>query len=201
MDESSYDDSLSDLRKRIRNQKLLNGMLTASVLLALVALAGTMGSEKVVVTPPNVTKTFWVSDDKVSASYLEQMAGYVSYLILDISPGSADWKTKSLLEFVVPEAQAGLKIRQKVEVDRLKKLNGAQYFETHELRPDEDSQSVVIIGRLKTMVNSVKATDQEKTYLAEFAYKGGRTHLKTFEEVDYDKRKKIIIQRVANDRG
>ncbi len=49
--------------------------------------------------------------------------------------------------------------------------------------PSEDAQSVVIRGRLRTLVNGFETANDLKAYLVEFSYAGSRMHLKTFKEL------------------
>jgi conjugal transfer pilus assembly protein TraE len=52
-----------------------------------------------------------------------------------------------------------------------------------QLVPDEDTQSVMVRGRLRTLVNGLETSEDLKAYQVEFSYRGGRVHLKTFKEV------------------
>jgi conjugal transfer pilus assembly protein TraE len=51
------------------------------------------------------------------------------------------------------------------------------------LVPSEDKQSVVVRGRLRTLVNGFETANDLKAYLIEFSFNGARMHLKTFKEV------------------
>ena len=65
--------------------------------LSLVIIFNMVGRERIVLTPPAIEKSFWVAKNKVSASYLEQMGGFMAYLTLDVSPSSIEWKKAMLL--------------------------------------------------------------------------------------------------------
>ena len=51
--------------------------------------------------------------------------------------------------------------------------------------PSEDAQTVVISGRLRTLVNNLETANDLKAYLVEFSYGGARMHLKTFKEIPH----------------
>lgn len=51
--------------------------------------------------------------------------------------------------------------------------------------PAEDTQSVVVRGRLRTLVNGLETANDLKAYVVEFSYGGGRIHLKTFKEIPH----------------
>ena len=153
------------------------------LLLQSASLYRVIGTERVVVTPPNVTAAFWCRDDACGSSYLEQMGGYVAWLILDVAPTSIDWKLNSLLGFVAPDTVGVLKQRQELESDRLKRLNASTYFQPQQLAPDEAKQTVRLTGLLHTQINGQNTPPVPKTYEAEFGAKGGRMHLTGFKEI------------------
>ena len=148
-----------------------------------------VGRERIVLTPPAIEKSFWVAKDKVSASYLEQMGGFMAYLTLDVSPSSIEWKKAMLLQYVAPDVYGALQTRQDLEADRLKRLNATTQFSVAQLVPDEDTLSVHLKGRLATFINGTRTSDVEKEYVVGFDYTGNRIQLKRFEEFNDGTRK------------
>ena len=69
------------------------------------------------------------------------------------------------------------------EAARLKRINASTFFMPQQLVPSEDAQSVVVRGRLRTLVNGLETSNDLKAYQVDFAYSGARMHLKTFKEV------------------
>lgn len=183
MDNTRYQDDLRELRARIRGQRLVIGVLCMCLLVSLMIAYSLVGAQRVVVTPPNVTKSFWVAGERVGNTYLEQMGGYVAWLVLDVTPSSINWKKETLLGFVAPADYQALKTRQEVEAERLRKMNAATYFSIQQLEPDEEKQTVLLTGRLRTLVNGQETSVLQKRYQVRFQYRGGRTHLETFKEL------------------
>ena len=183
MDNPRYQDDLRELRSRIRGHRLVIGLLCLCLLIALMIAYALVGAQRVVVTPPHVTKSFWVAGERVSNAYLEQMGGYVAWLVLDVTPSSINWKKETLLGLVAPDDYDALKSRQDLEAERLRKMNAATYFSIQQLEPDEDKQTVLLTGRLRTLVNGHETSVLKKRYQVRFQYQGGRTHLRTFKEV------------------
>jgi conjugal transfer pilus assembly protein TraE len=157
--------------------------------LALVIMFNMVGRERIVLTPPALDKSFWVAKDKVSASYLEQMGGFMAYLTLDVSPSSIEWKKAMLLQYVAPDVYGALQTRQDLEGDRLKRLNATTQFSVAQLVPDEDTLSVHLKGRLATFINGTRTSDVEKEYVVAFDYTGSRIQLRRFEEFNDGTRK------------
>lgn len=185
MDFDRLNGDLKEMRRRNRSLAMSLGLVAASLILALVIILDLLGSVRTVVVPPSLNKTFWVTRDKASSEYLEQMGSFIAWLILDVTPASIDWKKEMLLAYVEPDQYGALKTRQEVEAERLKRINAATAFSPQQLVSSEDTQSIVIRGRLRTLVNGMETTNELHAYRIEFSYAGARMHLKAFKEVPY----------------
>ena len=183
MDFERLNGDIKEMRRRNRGLGLAVGVLAGGHLLALVVILNLLGTVRTVVVPPSINKSFWVSRDKASSEYLEQMGSFIAWLLLDVTPASIDWKKDILLGYVEPEQHGELKTRQELEAARLKRINASTFFMPQQLVPSEDAQSVVVRGRLRTMVNGLETSNDLKAYQVDFGYSGGRMHLKTFKEV------------------
>ena len=183
MDFPRLNSDLKEMRQRNRSLALAVGALIAALLIALVAIVKLVGNERTILVPPAIEKTFWVAKDRVSKEYLEQMASFVGWLILDVTPATVDWKKDVLLNYVVPDQHGAMKLRQEVEAERLKRINASTFFLPQQLVANDQDQTVAIRGRLRTQVNGQETATDLKAYLAEFQYVGGRVHLKAFKEI------------------
>jgi len=183
MDYAKLNSDLKEMRRRNRGLGLTVGGLVAALLTCLVIILNLIGTERTIVVPPSIDKTFWVTKDRVSREYLEQMGSFVAWLILDVTPASIDWKKDILLNYVAPDRYGAMKSRQEIEAERLKRINASTFFLPQQLVANEDNQTVVIRGRLRTQVNGQDTATETKAYLAEFQYVGGRMHLKAFKEI------------------
>jgi conjugal transfer pilus assembly protein TraE len=189
MNPNQANKDLKVLLATVRQQGLAILGLVVCVGLSLVIMFNMVGRERIVLTPPAIEKSFWVAKDKVSASYLEQMGGFMAYLTLDVSPSSIEWKKAMLLQYVAPDVYGPLQTRQDLEADRLKRLNATTQFSIAQLVPDEDTLSVHLKGRLATFINGTRTSDVEKEYVVGFDYTGNRIQLKHFEEFNDGTRK------------
>ena len=185
MDFDRLSGDLKDMRRRNRGLGLAVGALAAGLLLALAIIINLLGTVRTVVVPPSLSKTFWVSGDKASSEYLEQMGSFVAWLILDVTPSTIDWKKDILLGYVDPAQYGPLKTRQEVEAERLKRINAATAFAPQQLVASEDTQSLVVRGRLRTLVNGYETANDLKAYRIEFGFAGARMHVIGFKEVPY----------------
>lgn len=176
---------LKDMRRRNRHLGLAVGALAGSLLLALAIIFKLLGTVRTVVVPPSLSKSFWVTSDRASGEYLEQMGSFVTWLILDVTPSTIDWKKDILLGYVDPAQYGPLKMRQDVEAERLKRINAATAFAPQQLVASEDSQSLVVRGRLRTLVNGYETANDLKAYRIDFGYAGARMHVVGFKEIPY----------------
>lgn len=186
MEFDQQQNAIKELRARNRNMGFVISILSLCLLVSVVSVLSVLGTERTIVVPPNINKTFWVTGAKASADYLEQMGSFIAWLILDVSPASIDWKRDMLLTYVSPDKFGALKSQQDLEAERLKQLNASTFFLPQQVVVDEPSQGVVVRGRLRTQVNGQDTTTQSKAYLAQFQYAGGRVHLETFKEIPYE---------------
>ena len=174
---------LKQMRSTVRLQGAAIALLGACLLSSLVLMFNMVGRDRVIVTPPSIDKTFWVSKDRVSSSYLEQMGSFIAYLTLDVSPQSIDWKKTMLLQYVSPDVYGVLQTRQDLEADRLRRLNATTQFSVAQLVPNEEAMNVTLKGRLATFINGARTSDIDKEYVAEFEFKGNRVQIRNFKEI------------------
>ena len=183
MDFERLNGDIKEMRRRNRSLGLTVGALAIGHVVALIVILNLIGTVRTVIVPPSIDKSFWVSRDKASSEYLEQMGSFIAWLVLDVTPSSIDWKKGVLLGYVEPGQYGALKTRQEVEAERLKRINASTLFMPQQLVPSEDAQTVVVRGRLRTLVNGFEAANDLKAYLVEFSFNGARMHLKTFKEL------------------
>ena len=171
------------MRSTVRLQGAALALMGTCLLSSLVLMFNMVGRDRVIVTPPSIDKTFWVSKDRVSSSYLEQMGSFIAYLTLDVSPQSIDWKKTMLLQYVSPDIYGALQTRQDLEADRLRRLNATTQFSVAQLLPNEEAMNVTLKGRLATFINGARTSDIDKEYVAEFEFKGNRVQIRNFKEI------------------
>ncbi|MDZ5455057.1 type IV conjugative transfer system protein TraE [Azohydromonas lata] len=176
-----------DVRMLKKDKRMLGTALVVcgfALILSLLIILKLIGSERTIVEPPDNNRTFWVTSSSASQEYLEQMAGYVAWLVLDVSPSSIDWKKETLLKYVEPDMHGEFKTAMELEAQRLRKNNAATSFEIKQFNTDEAQQLVLVTGRLRRLVNGVDVSEPRMaTFRAQFRLKGGRVHLRVFKEV------------------
>jgi hypothetical protein len=90
-------------RAEITFMRIAVGGLVLALLANAGALLGVAGSERTVLVPPEVHKSFWVSGEKVSGDYLQEMAYWYAGLALNITPHVAEYQKGSLPQIRRPQ--------------------------------------------------------------------------------------------------
>jgi conjugal transfer pilus assembly protein TraE len=79
-----------------------------------------------------------------------------------------------------------MKVDMDVEAQRLRSTNASTSYLVQQLIADESDQSVVLVGRLRRQINGADVGEPEsRAYRVQFAYAGGRLHVKSFKEIAY----------------
>jgi conjugal transfer pilus assembly protein TraE len=184
MDFERHQNDLRAQRRANRSLGVTVGVLSVCQLLSLAVIVSIVGSERTVIVPPSIDRSFWVAREQASREYLEQMAGFVAWLVLDVSPSTIDWKRNVLLNWVAPDQHAAMKTLMDLEADRLRSHNASTSFLIQQFTTDEKAQSVLVAGRLRRQINGADVGEPEtRTYLARFSYAGGRVHIRAFKEM------------------
>lgn len=184
MDSFEYKSDMKDLKRRSALLSGVAGILGLGWLLTLCLVFTILGRERTVVVPVTAQRTFWLTAEHASPAYLEEMASFFAWLILDVSPETADWKREVLLKYTLPDHVDEIRKRLELGALRLRKINGSSTFTPRQLITDEKSQTVTLIGTERVLVNGAETSSKLKRYSAAFIVIAARIHLKSFEEVD-----------------
>ena len=173
-------------RDNQRAEILFMRIAVGGLVLALLANAGASlsvaGSERTILVPPEVHKTFWVSDQKVSAEYLEEMAYWYAGLVLNVTPHVADYQKNLFLKYAAPSDYGRLQAEYGARTDFIRKNNASTQFSPQSVMPDEAAMKVALTGVLLTWVGDKKASEKQTTYVVGFRYLNGRLHVSEFKE-------------------
>jgi conjugal transfer pilus assembly protein TraE len=192
----------ADVQMLIRQNRFLwltlGGIVTALVLALLVAWAG-MGATRTVVTPPKIEKSFWITDNTASGEYIDQMAQWVSYLTLDVTPDNVQYKSDLLLKLAHPDYHGALQQKLRVNAEKIRRDNAATSFDIRTVRAAPDALAAVLTGQLKVLINGTPVKNEIRHYLARFDLDGGKAQLIQFKQVKNDDVKAALADAALND--
>lgn len=153
--------------------------------LALVAMLLIRGNDqRVVLVPPQISKTFWVQQNTVSSDYLVQMAQFIIQLYFDVSPDNVEFNDKILLSYVDPRFYGTLQSQAGGIADRMKRDNSSTFYAINGFTPDPANMTVVVHGVMNVFVGDQKASATPEIYQLKFAFASGRVLLTEIRKID-----------------
>jgi conjugal transfer pilus assembly protein TraE len=168
--------------REIRFLRLATGSLVLAVILQGIAIKSMIGSEKVVITPPEINKSFWVSGTRVSKEYLEEMAYWYAGLALNVTPSTSEYQNRLFLNYAAPSDYGRLQAEIGAQAARLKKANASTQFSVRSMTTDEENLRVTLSGTLYTWVSDKRAGNRGTSYMVGFKKLNGRLYVADFKE-------------------
>lgn len=180
-------DKLSDdIKARTGLGRAFQFMLVGSVMTNIM-LAGSFmtidKTQRTIMVPPQVSKSFWVDGQDLSAEYIEQMGTWVVDMFATVSPASVDYKNAQLLKMVHPGNYGELQLRFTAGAMRLKSENMSKVFMPREVRIDQPKKRVAFIGTQDLWIGDKKVSNGAATaYVVGFEFDGSYTTLRELRE-------------------
>jgi conjugal transfer pilus assembly protein TraE len=162
-------------------QALLVLFIGLTVLLA-IALAARSDRVRTVVVPAGVNKTFWVEEGSVSPEYLEQMALFLAQLVYNVTPASAEYNTRLLLNHAAPALYGALRQQGEATARRLRADNATTLFGVRAVTHDPKGPRVALHGVLSTYINEKRVAEHPKVFLFTFSVSAGRLYVTSIVE-------------------
>ncbi|MDN3686153.1 type IV conjugative transfer system protein TraE [Vibrio sinaloensis] len=136
--------------------------------------------------PPSISKAFTVSDGSIDEPYLEQMADYLIYLKLNVTPGNVGRQFGQLLEYVDEQSWSLIQPKLLREANLIKKKdNISSHFSVESVRISLDTLQVQLYGKTaKKFVGQRPLEPEMKWYQVSFSYQQGEIGLKSIDEIE-----------------
>lgn len=155
----------------------------ATNLLLAVKVVFTTDRVRDVLVPPEIKKSFWIDDSKVSKDYLDQMAQFFAYLMYSSTPQTVDTQHTELLKYVSPELYSALDSELRVTARTIKQTNVSTSFTPSFIGSDENAKTSVIEGEfLVTQGKDVIQRSQRKIEIG-FDFKGTKIVVTGFKDL------------------
>jgi type IV conjugative transfer system protein TraE len=167
---------------KARWQRMAFGLLAANILLA-VFVIGVDTTEKTLVVPPTIERPFWVKGGEVSAEYLEEMARYLSSLVLSVTPKSVDGNVDIFMRYVAPGSYGATKAGMDVGAERLKRNSSSTIFYPIEYQSKPKKFQTVISGDFVTTVGKQVVSQVRRSWRFTYTFESGRLWVSEFVEV------------------
>lgn len=160
------------------------GLILLSAILSLI-IAFLIGREKIILVPPSINKTFWVSSNAVSPEYLQEMASFFAFLRFNVTPANASTQREMLLNYVEPSLYNDFNAALIKEADTLNNEHMTLSFYPIETKVDSKNLRVLITGDLVSTIGDITLTPKRMHYLLSFRYTEGRLWVSAFSEVNH----------------
>jgi len=162
---------------------VVGGLLALSIMEGFLVLR-TLGMEKTIVTPPHIEKSFWVSADGVSKSYLEQMAYWYAGLVLSVTKSTGEYQKKLFLQYASPQKSGQLAAEMTARLEFMEKNSASTLFTVRAVKADEKLMRVAIYGDLETFVQDKRISIKQVIYAIAFQNLNGRIFVTEFKETN-----------------
>lgn len=154
-------------------------------LLQVVVIFCLIGREKVILVPPSIEKSFWVSAQHVSPEYLSEMTTFFANLRLNMTAESAMTQRDTLLRYTDPVYYNVLKAQLVQEADRISDQHISIAFFPVNVKVDSKHFKAIIEGDLKSYVGEASLPGKRVSYMITYRFDAGRLLVKSFEEVKH----------------
>jgi conjugal transfer pilus assembly protein TraE len=144
-----------------------------------------IGRERIIVTPPVIEKSFWISGTRVSAEYLSEMTTFFANLRFNITPSNSNYQRDILLRYTDPQYYNILKSKLIKESDRIAEQHITMAFFPISIKVDIKNLKAIIEGDLKTFVGDVTLPVKRINYTITYRYDASRLLVTSFTEVNH----------------
>lgn len=136
--------------------------------------------DKVIIVPPEINKTFWVTKSSTSREYIEEMSVFLAYLMLDQTPSSVAHKREMILKYVSSEYYNALFQKLTHQEEYISANDISTKFSLQEIKVKENASTIT--GELSHYVADKMIEKAQVTYKLTFEYSGYRLLLSSFKK-------------------
>ncbi len=157
-------------------------IILASVIAIQSALIYSMvDNTKVVVLPPKVDKKFWVTNNGVSSSYLEQVGLFIADRVLTVSPRTIDYNYDLIVPYLTKNPSLLNKINEILlkQKDVVKRENIVQAF--HPISTSVYPDKILIDGILIKSYSGLKEKTVHSKIVLGYSIKDGDVLINSIE--------------------
>jgi conjugal transfer pilus assembly protein TraE len=140
-------------------------------------------AERIILVPPNIARTFWITQSEASPEYLSEMSAFFAYLRLNLTPENADSQRQLLLRYVDPRFYGPINNALILERDRITKEHISTAFYPVNIRVDAKRNTVIITGDFVSNMGLTQLSLERVSYQLHYRYDQGRLLVSQFQEV------------------
>lgn len=184
---------LNELAIRLGIKKIILFLLALSIVcnfLLVVMLFTRKTIVETILTPPEIRRSMTISNVAFSKEYLEEIAPYNAYLLLNATPQNVDFQSQQLLKFVASEYKDALEKELNINALWLKQNNISTSFTAMNAAADINDNTVVLRGSFEVIKNNKIVDQRDRELLLSYRNENGTIQLLSIKEVIPDEKQR-----------
>jgi len=139
--------------------------------------------DRVLISPPVITESFWLDSNTVSESYLRQIGDYFIKTAMTVTPNTVESQYQYILNNVYPEYFGDVKGQLLRRGNDVKNKGISTVFISKSYDIDMQTLTVNVRGDLIVITGRNRTDPMPKHFAAQFIYEHDRLYLKEINEV------------------
>lgn len=161
-------------------------LLLACSIITNMFLAVKIATDKTIVqthlVPPEIRRTLTLSNIELSREYLEEMAPYHAYLLLNATPQTVEYNNTQLLKTTAAEYRGALEKELAINAKWIKKNNVSTYYSAVRASGDPNDNTVKLSGRFEVQASGKIIETRTRDLVLSYRNQGGRIELISIKE-------------------
>jgi conjugal transfer pilus assembly protein TraE len=145
--------------------------------------------ERIIIVPPELSKQFWVEQNRVSPEYLEQMGVFFAIMGGNLSPSNAAYNVKFLSNYIPPDVYSDVKTELSSQAHYIAKNNITQAFFPTAAKVIDSENRVLIEGNTVRNIGTTRISQEKMVFNVKFRVKDFKLLVEEFF-IDYPEREK-----------
>jgi conjugal transfer pilus assembly protein TraE len=156
---------------------LIEGVLIVALVCIMVYARVT---ERTIVVPSYIDRTFYVEGDKASPEYIEMMSKYSVELITQFTPETIKERISEFMRFIDPAAYKAVSTQLLSMADEAVAYRISQYFSPTKII--QEGNTITVQGLLRKYVQDKDLTTATAVYIMKYSINHGRFVINSYEK-------------------
>jgi conjugal transfer pilus assembly protein TraE len=150
-------------------------------------------NERIIVSPPEIQREFWVESNRASPEYLEQMGVFFATLGGNLSPSNAAYNVKFLSSYIPPDVYSDVKSELAAQAHYIAKNNITQAFFPVSVKVLDGDGRVFVEGDVIRNIGTTRISKEKMVFNIKLRMKNFKVMLEELN-VDYPDREKKKVE-------
>jgi len=151
-------------------------------------------NERVIISPPEIKREFWVESNRASQEYIEQMGVFFAILGGNLSPSNAGYNVKFLSNFIPPDVYSDVKSELAAQAHYITKNNITQAFFPVSVKVLDGDGRVFVEGDVIRNIGTTRVSKEKMVFNIKLRIKNFKVMVEELS-VDYPEREKKKVEK------